>query len=109
MKQLTTQNGYWDRVAREKRFSHPLQLNWLTRHLVSKREESTILDYGCGYGRTLAELRLAGYHKIIGVDFSAGMLARCRLEQPGSLLARNDGRNFPLTNGSWMLCSYLPY
>ncbi|MCU1265198.1 MAG: putative methyltransferase [Acidobacteria bacterium] len=100
MEQLTTQNGYWDRVAGEKRFSHPLQLNWLTRHLASRREESRILDYGCGYGRMLAELKLVGYQKIVGIDFSAGMLARCRLQLPGSLLARNDGRTIPLSNES---------
>ena len=47
-----SQRHYWDRVAGEKPFHHPLRLAWLDSHLVG----SEILDCGCGYGRLLAEL-----------------------------------------------------
>jgi SAM-dependent methyltransferase len=93
MEGVVCQVGYWDRVADEKRFSHPLRLDWLARYL---NAESRILDYGCGYGRTLAELAKAGYRNVVGMDFSAGMLARCRNEVVNSKLIRNDGRAFPL-------------
>lgn len=98
--ELSSQIGYWDRVASEKRFSHPVRLDWLAHHLGPTGKRAAILDYGCGYGRTLAELWRAGYENILGIDFSTGMLARCRLELPGSLLVRNDGRTLPLKNNS---------
>lgn len=100
MPDLSSEIGYWDRVASEKRFSHPVRMEWLARHLGANGKQAVILDYGCGYGRTLGELARAGYRNNIGVDFSIGMLARCRLELPGSLLVRNDGLSLPLKDGS---------
>jgi ubiquinone/menaquinone biosynthesis C-methylase UbiE len=46
------------------------------------------------------ELSQAGYQNLVGVDFSAGMLARCRLEHPCVLLLQNDGQTLPLLTGS---------
>jgi len=69
--------GYWDRVAEQKRFSHPLRVDWLRCYIDSA---ARILDYGCGYGRTLRELSQAGHENIIGVDFSHAILVRCRRE-----------------------------
>jgi SAM-dependent methyltransferase len=90
---MSTQSNYWDRVAHEKSFSHPLRKDWLARHLTS---QARILDYGCGYGRTLAQLSDAGYENIFGMDFSESMLSRCRREVPGSKIIRNDGHGVPL-------------
>jgi SAM-dependent methyltransferase len=59
-----------------------------------------VLDYGCGYGRTLAELAQAGYRNVIGVDFSEAMLTRCRQECPQVSLIRNDGRTLPFESES---------
>jgi len=91
------QSNYWDRVAAEKRFSHPLRVNWLTPRL---HPEARILDCGCGYGRTLADLDRAGYHNLTGLDFSEGMLKRCQSEIPGTAVVRNDGRSLPLQTSS---------
>jgi hypothetical protein len=33
MQGIQLQTDYWDRVAPEKRFSHPLRLEWLLQHL----------------------------------------------------------------------------
>ena len=49
-----------------------------------------LLDYGCGYGRTLAELRDAGWRNALGVDFSGEMIARGRAEHPDLDLRRID-------------------
>ena len=95
---MTSQSSYWDRVAHEKRFSHPLRKDWLAHYL---NPQARILDYGCGYGRTLAELSDAGYENIFGVDFSQSMLSRCRREVPYSKLIRNDGRGLSLRAGSF--------
>lgn len=95
--ELRAQIQYWDGVAGEKRFSHPLRLEWLRRHV---GRQARILDLGCGYGRTLAELLSAGYENIVGVDFSFAMLARCRSEFPELRLVHNSGPTIPLMRHS---------
>ena len=95
MEDIASQINYWDRVANEKRFSHPLRLDWLARH---SKQQSRILDYGCGYGRTLAELSTAGFQDVIGADFSEAMLARARVAVPQTSLVRNDGHSLPFQN-----------
>ena len=82
--------SYWDRVATEKRFSHPLNLAWLESY---SDRQARILDYGCGYGRTLAELSQAGFQNLVGVDFSEAMLARASVVAPRPKLVRNDGHS----------------
>jgi SAM-dependent methyltransferase len=94
---IASQRNYWNRVANEKRFSHPLRLDWLEKH---SDKQARILDYGCGYGRTLAELSNAGYGNIFGMDFSATMLSRCRREVPRSRLICNEGCGLPLQPNS---------
>lgn len=97
MTDVPLQRSYWDGVAQQKRFSHPLNLMWLGRYLGPR---SRILDYGCGYGRTLGELTQAGYQNVVGVDFSKAMLGRCREELPRASLIRNDGRTLPFEGAS---------
>jgi SAM-dependent methyltransferase len=95
MQAASSQVHYWDRVAHEKRFSHPLRLDWLRRY---SNPQARILDYGCGYGRTLAELSEAGFQNLVGVDFSERMLARALLAVPRAALVRNDGYSLPFKN-----------
>ena len=88
---------YWDRVAGEKAFSHPLRIAWLTRHA---RPRAHLLDFGCGHGRTLAELLRGGYKNLIGIDFSFPMLKCCRSQLPNVRLVQNDGQTIPLQKHS---------
>jgi SAM-dependent methyltransferase len=69
---------YWDQKAAQLSFTHPLNLDWLAE----LPKPSRLLDFGCGYGRTLAELRDAGWRNGVGVDFSPGMIERGRREHP---------------------------
>lgn len=101
MQTKASQVNYWDRVAPEKRFSHPLRIAWLARYL--KNPLAGILDYGCGYGRTLAELSAAGYTNIFGADFSQAMLALALDEVRDARLVRNDGQNLPFKSESFDL------
>ena len=73
------QKEYWDQVADDKAFSHPLNVD-VFRTLVGLKER--IVDWGCGYGRTLAELHGAGYANLLGLDASARMIARASRENP---------------------------
>ena len=98
MHDACSQISYWDRVADKKQFSHPLRADWLAQYL--KNPLATILDYGCGYGRTLAELSRAGYTRVVGTDFSEAMLGRARREVPHSILVRNDGSALPIKSES---------
>ena len=95
---MTSETSYWDRVAHEKRFSHPLRRDWLASHL---NRQASILDYGCGYGRTVTELADVGYENVVGIDFSESMLNRCRTDDRHSNLIRNDGRALPLQPNSF--------
>ena len=95
MSSAASQISYWNGVAHEKRFSHPLNAGWLEKYL---NPQARVLDYGCGYGRTLSELSHAGFTNLAGADFSEEMLARARVEAPGCRLIRNDGSNLPFTN-----------
>ncbi|MEK6280543.1 MAG: class I SAM-dependent methyltransferase [Acidobacteriota bacterium] len=94
----TSQMRYWNRVASEKSFSHPLRLDWLRRYLNSA---ARILDCGCGYGRTLGDLSRLGHRNLVGLDFSEAMLRRCRSEIPNVQVVRNDGHTLPLQAGSF--------
>jgi len=71
--ELDNQIKYWDKVAHEKSFTHPVKFD-LFFELLS--EDAKILDYGCGYGRTCAELVDHGYGNVIGVDISHEMIKR---------------------------------
>lgn len=73
------QNEYWDQTADGRVFSHPLNLD-VFRPLVGFQER--IIDWGCGYGRTLTELHGAGYANLLGLDASARMIARASRENP---------------------------
>jgi SAM-dependent methyltransferase len=77
---------YWDEKATQVSFTHPLNLDWL----VQVPQSARILDYGCGYGRTLAELTDAGWRNCVGVDFSLAMIARGRRERPDLRLCELD-------------------
>lgn len=67
------QKEYWNKVSDSKNFTTPFQTQ-IFADLVPK--ESTILDVGCGYGRTLDELYRQGYSHLTGIDFSQGMIQR---------------------------------
>ncbi|MCB9871053.1 MAG: class I SAM-dependent methyltransferase [Planctomycetes bacterium] len=94
-----SQRPYWDRVAAEKTFSHPIDLSVLCRHLPG--EDAAILDVGCGYGRTLLELRAAGFHHCVGVDTSAEMLARARRTDPTLDVRHVRGDRLPFLGASF--------
>jgi SAM-dependent methyltransferase len=69
---------YWNREGATKTFTHPVNLDWLQKHLEPK---ARILDYGCGYGRVTALLSEQGY-QVVGVDAAAAMIEKARTLHP---------------------------
>ena len=76
------QSEAWDLVAMYVDFNLEIDTHEFMR-LVPK--DTTILDYGCGYGRTCEILNSMGYSNILGVDTSPEMIRRgnlrfCRIQ-----------------------------
>ncbi|MFF9839271.1 class I SAM-dependent methyltransferase [Streptomyces sp. NPDC013740] len=78
MKDLGSQIAYWDGVGATKTFTHPVNLSWLAEVTPDAR----VLDYGCGYGRVMAELSEHGFRDVSGVDLSPALIERGRQLQP---------------------------
>jgi SAM-dependent methyltransferase len=95
---MEAQDKYWDTVAYKKRFGHPLLAGELERRVGL---EGRILDYGCGYGRSIRELHEAGFAHLFGVDYSSGMIGRARKENPFARYVRNSGAEIPFSDGSF--------
>lgn len=73
------QRNYWNQVAEKKEFTTPFQIGEFEKYV---KKDSAILDVGCGYGRTLAQLYDNGYKNIIGIDFARNMIERGREQFP---------------------------
>ncbi|MEV0738676.1 class I SAM-dependent methyltransferase [Streptomyces sp. NPDC050549] len=83
---LDTQIHYWDAAAATKSFTHPLHPPWLAG--ISR--QAAILDYGCGYGRTLDELEQHGFRDLTGTDISPAMIERAQHLHPAMDFATLD-------------------
>lgn len=77
------QRAYWDAAAATRTFTHPLHQPWLD----GMDRRAVVLDYGCGYGRTMEALAEQGFDDLTGVDTSPGMIARARLLHPAMRFA----------------------
>jgi demethylmenaquinone methyltransferase/2-methoxy-6-polyprenyl-1,4-benzoquinol methylase len=74
---------------------------WRRRAIASAglRPGDRVLDLACGSGDLAAEARAAGA-RVIGLDFSAGMLRAARARQVGCALVRADALALPLPDAS---------
>lgn len=97
MADLDRQFEYWNTAGAEKSFAHPLRLERVRQWL---KPESRIVDFGCGYGRCLAELFEAGYRNLIGLDFSPAMIATARARFPAITFDQLESTTIPLPDAS---------
>jgi len=70
---LDNQKEYWDEVAEIKTFTHPIHIELLNAFL---NKQSTIVDFGCGYGRIVKELTDLGFENVCGFDTSKELILR---------------------------------
>lgn len=94
---LDSQLEYWNREGPQKPFAHPLNFERLRQWLA---RESRIIDYGCGYGRTLASLFAEGYRNLIGFDPAQAMIDAARERFPEITFAQFDSPDLPLPDAS---------
>ena len=95
---IPDQKEYWNKVAEEKEFPTPFQMEEFRKY-VSK--EMKILDVGCGYGRTLNELYNQGFKNLTGIDYSQGMINRGLRLYPHLNLIKNDGNTIPFPDNEF--------
>jgi SAM-dependent methyltransferase len=89
---------YWDQAAAEKIFTHPINQAWLDAFVP---RTARVLDYGCGYGRAMAELVSLGYTDLVGMDFSPAMVERARQTYPSMDLRVVEALPTPEPDGSF--------
>jgi len=70
---IDNQKDYWDSVAQQKTFTHPIDIELLLQYVDTN---ATIIDYGCGYGRIVNELLESGFLNTTGYDTSIELINR---------------------------------
>ncbi len=104
MNKLDIQTQYWNKVANQKTFTHPLPWGKFKTILPAYGK---ILDVGCGYGRTCIELMDNGFQNVIGVDISSQMIKRGKTQNPNLDLREFNGRLLPFEDNSFDFCTLL--
>ena len=94
---LDNQKEYWDEVAEIKTFTHPLDIELLNPYL---NKQSTIVDFGCGYGRIVKELTDLGFENVCGFDTSKELIARGISENNLSLYHIDNPTDIKLEDNS---------
>lgn len=94
----TDQRRYWDAEAPSALFTHPLNVAWIER---IAQPRSAFLDFGCGYGRTLAELHELGYTDVTGFDPSEAMLDRAAEVAPHARLVHATSSGTPFSDDAF--------
>jgi len=95
---IEDQRRYWTDKGRDKTFTTPFMMNIFKERVP---RDARILDFGCGHGRTLAELADAGYTNLAGIDFSETLIARGRVENPVLDLTVYPGGPLPFDDNSF--------
>ncbi|MFM2223923.1 MAG: hypothetical protein RJA07_125 [Bacteroidota bacterium] len=94
---MNLQQQYWNKVAKEKTFTHPLNISLLEK-FVSKN--SCIVDYGCGYGRIVKELNDNGFNVVKGFDFSVELINRGHKNGVENIFQIDSAIDLPIKNNS---------
>jgi SAM-dependent methyltransferase len=86
------QKTYWNKVANEKKFTIPVSVELLGKHITL---DSAILDFGCGYGRILEELKRNGFLNLAGVDIAENSIEIAKANLPNVDFKVNTGMDIP--------------
>lgn len=97
MNPLDAQVDYWNREGPSKTFSHPI--DWPLFESAVDRD-ALVVDYGCGYGRSLGDLVDRGYANVSGLDVSEAMVLEARSRFPGIEVRVAPPLEVPFPDGS---------
>lgn len=95
---MQDQRRYWTERGRHKTFTTPFRMDAFKEYVA---RDARVLDFGCGYGRTLAELAGEGYADLTGIDFSDTLIERGRAENPGLTLLAYPGGPLPFEDNAF--------
>lgn len=95
---ISKQKAYWDKVAGYKNFTTPIFIELLKKYL---ELDSSILDFGCGQGRILQQLKNEGFRKLYGVDISGKMIEIADKNLPRADLKVNIEVSIPYNDSSF--------
>ena len=95
---ISNQKAYWDKVAEYKNFTTPVSMELLKKYL---RPDSIILDFGCGQGRILQQLKNEGFLNLSGVDISRNMIEIAGKNLPDADFKVNTGVMIPYNDSSF--------
>lgn len=93
---MSNQTAYWNKIANEKTFTHPLNISLLEKFV---DKDACIVDYGCGYGRLIEKLNEEKFTNVKGFDISAELINRgnkngiesiFQIDMPHGLLVENN-------------------
>ncbi len=90
--------SYWDSVAGHKEFTLDFEIE---AFLAELPDYPSILDVGCGYGRTLMQLDQAGLKNLHGCDYSKKMIEQARKNLPNAEFKINKGVKLPYEDSSF--------
>ena len=95
---MPKQKAYWDKVAGYKNFTTPVSTELLKKYL---KPDSRILDFGCGQGRILQQLKNEGFSNLSGVDISENMIEIADKNLPDADFKVNSGSTIPYDDSSF--------
>ena len=104
-----SQKKVWNQIAYDKEFTTPLHLELIEPYL---HKNSSILDVGCGYGRTLNELYKNGYTELFGIDFSEKMIEISKKRNPSAKHLQMDASELYILDSKYdiIVCTHsMPY
>ncbi|MER0398987.1 class I SAM-dependent methyltransferase [Vibrio vulnificus] len=88
----------WNPVANKVQFNLEISTKDLIDHAPIS---SSILDFGCGYGRISNQLYSLGYRKIVGVDSSEEMINRGGIDFPHLDLRFSNADTLPFPDAKF--------
>lgn len=89
---LDRQIEYWNGAGKTKSFTIPLRADRFEAYV---DKSARIVDFGCGYGRTLNDLHEIGYENILGLDPAEAMIRRGKSAFPHLDLRLLHGSSIP--------------
>lgn len=92
------QEKYWDKVSDKKEFTTPFKMDLFCEHL---KKDAAVLDFGCGYGRVLGELKNNGFQDLTGIDYSIEMIKRGQKLLPDVKFLHSPEKKLPFESRSF--------